>query len=64
MLWNKKRLIQGSIYFVCRNCFGFTGNWFYSKLDGGVTVDGDVMKKMAKFLYLWDLLSSEAGVQA
>ena len=45
--------------FVCRRkCSEFTGNTY---ADEEVTLDRDVIKKVAKFLYLGDVLTS--GVQ-
>ena len=44
---------------MCIKCFGFIGN---ADNDEEMVVDGDVMEKVAKFLYLWDVLSFEGGV--
>ena len=59
MLWHTKR-ISKAVDFVCRKCSGFTGSTY---ADEEVTLNGDVIEKVAKFLYFVDVLSSGAGVQ-
>ena len=45
---------------MCRKCFGF---YCDADDDRDVTLDGDLIQKMTKFLYLVDVLSSEGDVQ-
>ena len=43
---------------MCKNCSGFSGR---TEVDEKVTLDGDVINKVAEFLYLGNVLSSEGG---
>ena len=47
------------IYFVCSKCVSFNDS---IEVNKEVTLDGDVMEKVAKFSYLWDVLSFGEGV--
>ena len=58
MLWHTKYLSKAAD-FLCRKCSGFTGSIF---ADEEVTIDGDVIKKVAKFSHLEDVFIS-GGVQ-
>ena len=61
MVWNKKVLSQGRLVdFVYKKCSGFTGT---NQVVEEVAINGDVLAKMAKFLYLGDVLSSGGGMQ-
>ena len=48
------------VNFVCRKCSCFTSS---TKDDEEVALDDNVIRKMAKFSYLGDVLSSGGGVQ-
>ena len=55
MLWNLKLSHKGSGICIQKKCSGLTCS---NEADEKVTLDGDVIEKMAKLLYFRDVLSS------
>ena len=53
-----RKCFSKAVGFACRKCSDSTGN---AEDDGDVTLVGDVIEKMTKFLYLGDILSSSGG---
>ena len=59
-IYKKCSEIQITVDFVCRKCFTSTGN---DTVYRDVTLDGDVIEKVTKFLHLGDVLCYEAEMQ-
>ena len=55
-----RKCLTKAVDFERRKCYGFTGS---IEIDEELTIDGDVIKQVANFLYLGDVLSFGGGVQ-